>query len=242
MKKREEEKNEKRKLTLRLFIVTLVINLFGIIFKEPLIYDYLVAFMSSILVCIFYKVFTNGIDVLVSIGEKKAYSIEEVMSACLMIAICISPLGSFNIFGFNVRNILCILIVMIMGWKNGILVGATTGITIGTVLGIVGESEPILIASYALSGLIAGIFSKLGKIGVIVGFILGNVVLTYAFNGNTIPIIVFREILIASLGLLVLPKNLKINIEDLNKDYKLLPETTGRTLEDGQFTFVLRNR
>ena len=83
-------------------------------------------------------------------------------------------------------------------------------------------------------GMVAGIFNKLGKIGVIVGFILGNVLLSYVSNGNTVQIIAFQEILIAALGLLAVPKGMKINIEDLNKMPKLLPETTGRTLEENK--------
>ena len=42
------------------------------------------------------------------------------------------------------------------------LVGATSGITIGTVLGIIAGNEPVMVASYAISGLIAGVFYKLG--------------------------------------------------------------------------------
>ena len=34
-------------------------------------------------------------------------------------------------------------------------------------------------------GMLAGIFSKLGKVGVIVGFILGNGILAYLTTGNT---------------------------------------------------------
>ncbi|MCI8352583.1 MAG: hypothetical protein HFJ58_03090 [Clostridia bacterium] len=33
-------------------------------------------------------------------------------------------------------------------------------------------------------GMLAGIFSKLGKVGVIVGFILGNGILAYATAGS----------------------------------------------------------
>lgn len=79
-------------------------------------------------------------------------------------------------------------------------------------------------------GMIAGILNKLGKIGVIVGFCLGNAILTYVANGNTLPIITIREILIASLGLLVLPKNIDIDIADIVGKTKLLP-TTGGALE-----------
>ena len=35
---------------------------------------------------------------------------------------------------FSIKNILSILIVLVLGWKNGMLVGATGGITIGVVL------------------------------------------------------------------------------------------------------------
>ena len=42
-------------------------------------------------------------------------------------------------------------------------------------------------------GLIAGLLNKLGRIGVIVGFILGNVILAYVTNGNTSEIIIFQE-------------------------------------------------
>lgn len=233
--------NEKRRLGVRLFIVTFMVQVLNLVFKEVVVYDLLVALMYSISACIFYKIFASGISVIMNVGEKRAYSIEEVMSASLILALAVSSLGGFSIFGYSVKNILCILIVMVMGWKNGILVGATTGITIGTVLGVVSSANPVMVASYALSGMIAGIFNKLGKIGVIVGFILGNVLLTYVYNGGAVPVILLKEILIASLGLLAIPKNMKINIEDLNKDVKLLPETTGRVLEENKQTILKLN-
>lgn len=76
--------------------------------------------------------------------------------------------------------------------------------------------------------MVAGILNKLGKIGVIVGFCLGNAILTYIANGNTVPVITIREILIASLGLLVLPKSINIDISDVIGKTKLLPTTGGR--------------
>lgn len=83
-------------------------------------------------------------------------------------------------------------------------------------------------------GMVAGIFNRLGKIGVILGFVLGNILLSYVTNGNTTSIIAIQEILIASLGLLAVPKKLKINIEDLYKNTKLLPDTTSRNLEENK--------
>lgn len=79
-------------------------------------------------------------------------------------------------------------------------------------------------------GMVAGILNRLGKIGVIIGFCVGNAILTYVANGNTIPVITIREILIASLGLLLLPKNINIDIADIVGKTKFLP-TTGGQLE-----------
>lgn len=237
----EEESNEKRKLGFRVFLSCILVQAGGMVFKDFLMYDLLLGIIYSICAFIFYKIFVNSITVLTSIGEKKAYSIEEVMGTSLLLAIAITSLQDLTVFGFSVRNVLCILIVLIMGWKNGILVGASTGIIIGSVLGIIADGEPTLIATYAISGMISGIFSKFGKIGVILGFIIGNIILTYVGNGNIESIIMFQEILIAALGLLAVPKNIKINIQEMYPNTLLLPETIGRNLEENKDTIYKLN-
>lgn len=90
-------------------------------------------------------------------------------------------------------------------------------------------------------GLIAGALNRLGKIGVIIGFALGNAILTYVANGNTLPVITIREILIASLGLLVLPKNIDIDISDIVGKTKLLPTTGGQLAEAKETVYKLNS-
>ena len=209
-------------------------------FRSFLLYDLLLAIMVAVITFIFYKIFANSIIMLKEFRNKKAFTIEEVIGTSLLLAIAVCAVGDLSIFGFSIKNILSILIVLILGWKNGMLVGATGGITIGVVLGIISGTEPMMIAAYAISGLIAGILNKFGRIGVVVGFILGNVILTYVANGNTVPIITIQEILIACLGLLAIPKKLKINIEDLYGKTKLLPETTGRSIGEAQDNTILK--
>jgi len=63
--------------------------------------------------------------------------------------------------------------------------------------------------------------------GVIIGFCAGNAILTYVVNGNTVPIITIREILIASLGLLAIPKEVGIDITEIINNTKCLPTTAG---------------
>ena len=239
--KLQENVNEKRKIGGHLFFAVTLVQVVLSFFNTFFVFELLTSIMLGMTTYIFYKIFVNSITMIIDFGTRRAFTIEEVMGTSLLLAIAISVFGSINLFGFSIKNILSILIVLVLGWKNGMLVGATGGITIGVVLGVITGTEPIMIAAYAISGLIAGLLNRFGRIGVIVGFALGNVVLAYAANGNTVELILFQEILIASLGLLAIPKNIEINIEDLVGSTKLLPEVTERDLEENKDTVYKLN-
>ena len=232
----EFELNEKKQVGVHIAFSVFAIQMLSMAFKTFYMYDFLYSIVLTIATYVFYKVFVNALVVYKDFKVKKVFSIEEVISASMLAIIAISAIGNLNIFGFSIRNILSILVVLILGWKNGMLVGATGGLTIGLGLAIVQGENPTFIAAYAISGFIAGVLNKLGKIGVIIGFIVGNIVLSYISNGHTIEIIRFQEILIAALGLIVIPKGAGIKVSDLGDKYILLPETTSRTLEENKET------
>ena len=226
----EQERNEKIKIGKNVFIACLLIGLIKNFMSVFTLYDVLSTITLSIIALVFYKIFVNSLVVVQEFYTKRAFSIEEVIGASLLFAIAVAAFGDSSIYGFSVRNIFSILIVMILGWKNGILVGTTSGVTIGVTLGVISNNEPIMIAAYAISGMIAGILNRFGKIGVAVGFTLGNIVLAYVSNGYTVELIHFKEILIASIGLLLVPKNLQIDLEEFIGNSKFLPYTSGRAL------------
>lgn len=229
---KQEEIEKRKKLGIHVFIASLIGQVAIVLFQRPiLVYNLLECILGAIIATVFYKIFTGSLNVIRDWGSKKAFSVEEVLGTSLMIAIAVAGFKDFGIFGYSIKNILSILIVLILGWQNGILVGATSGVTIGVVLGIIGNTDPIQIAAYALSGMLAGLFNRLGKIGVIVGFFIGNILLSYVSNGNTEIIIMFQEILIASIGLLAIPKTVKIDIDDLFGKRKCLPVTIDKRLE-----------
>ena len=218
-----EDKNEKVKLSRNLFISIFIVQIAKIGFTGFTLYDVLASLSFSIVGIVFYKIFVNSLVVIESFREKRAFSIEEVLGASLLVAISVTCFGDLNIFGFSIRNILSILIVLILGWKNGVLVGTTAGVSIGVTIGVITSSNPLMVAAYAISGMFAGILNRFGKIGVIVGFCLGNVILAYVSNGYTVELIYFKEILIASIGLLAIPKSIGVDIEEFIGNKKFLP-------------------
>ena len=227
---KNEEENEKIRLGTYLFISIFLVQAVYMIFRGFYFYDLLVAITMSVSSYIFYKIFVNSLDVVGKYGIKRVFSIEEVIGASLIVAIATVSLSNLHIFSFSIRNIICIFLVLVLGWRNGILVGGISGTTIGIVLGIIGDGNTSLIAVYAISGMLAGLLNRFGKIGVIVGFVLGNILIAYCANGGLSNIIMFQEIVIASIGLLAMPKNTKINIDAIIPNTKLLPEA-GRALE-----------
>ena len=147
----EEGRNEKQKLGLYIVLSTFIVQAGKMFFTMFLIYDLLASIMSAIITYIFYKIFVNSITVVKEYGVKQAFTIEEVMGATLLLAIAIYSIRALNIFGLSISSILSIMLVLFLGWKYGILVGATAGITIGMVLGIIGNLDPLLVTSYAIS-------------------------------------------------------------------------------------------
>lgn len=231
----EEYSNEKIKLGKNLIFSLLVVQIARLIFTTFILYELLAGIMMALATYVFYKIFAGSISTIREYEDKKVFTIEEVIGSSLMLGIAFIALKNVSVFGFSIMNILSIFIVLFLGWKNGMLVGCAAGATIGLVLGIINVSEPIMIATYTIAGMIAGILNRFGKIGVIVGFILGNAILAYVSNGNTNIIIHIREILIASIGLLAVPKNINIDIEDVIPKKLYLPTSVG-VLEESKGT------
>lgn len=234
--KKQNDSSEKIKFGKNIVISILVARVVPMLFTSISLSNLILSIMLCIITYIFYKIFSNAISVIYEYGEKTVFSVEELMGASLLLAIAITAFSPIHILGYSLKNILCILIVLILGWKSGILVGTTGGVTIGIVLGIIGNENPIVVAAFAIAGMLAGVFRKLGKIGVIVGFILGNIVITYVSNGNIEPIIVFQEILIASLVLLIIPKRAELAMNEIFAETTMLADTNKRTLTGSKET------
>ena len=232
----EESRNEKIKFGRRIFFASLIVGIVKVLISGFLWYDFFYAIAMSMLTFILYKVFVNAITILVNFYEKRAFTIEELMGGAIILTIAVCCLGNLQIFGFSIRNIIAIFIVLVLGWKNGMLVGATAGITIGVTLGIIANTDPIIIAAYAMSGMVAGVLNRFGKIGVIAGFVLGDLLLTYLSNGGIENLIVFKEILIAGVGLLAVPKNVKLDIENIIGNKQFLPVANNRGLNRSKET------
>lgn len=219
-----DERNEYLKTGKRLFMACFIVTFFQNVKGIVLTYDVFMAIVAGALTYVFYKIFVNGLVVIKEIRTKRAFTLEELIGGAIIVSIASIVLNGINVFSLHLSNIVIIFFIMLLGWKNGMLVGGIAGLSIGMVISMIELQNGLQIAVFAVSGILAGVLNRFGKIGVMVGFILGNSLLIYLSNGDTIKIIYFREIFIAALGLLFVPNNIKIEIEDLVGRNKLLSD------------------
>lgn len=230
-----DERNEILKTGGKLFSACFIVSLVKSIINVFLIYDVFMGFISASLTYVFYKIFVNGLAFIKDFNVKKAFTIEELIASVVIIALASLTLNQINIFSLNLSNIIIIFMIMVLGWKNGMLVGGVSGISIGLVTSFVESTSFLQISMFAISGILSGLLNKFGKFGVVVGFILGNAILTYWVRGATTMVMYFREIFIASIGLLLVPNKIKIELEDILGKDKLLDNKGDNRLEEAEF-------
>lgn len=220
--------------TFKMLVAVAISESISLFVSKTLIYDSLLAVYSAITSAIFYLIFSEGLATIVDYDRKNVISSEDMLASSVLFTVVVSLLGEVSIWGISIRGILSVLMVMILGWKCGACIGATAGIAISIVLGLMGFGSAVTVATYGFSGLLSGIFSKYGKIGAGIGFILGNIVLAFYANGSTEVIISLKEIVVASVCLFFIPKSFTVFIDNLfdyegslsNKEVKFFEKNT----------------
>ncbi len=229
-----EERNEIIKTGGKLFCASLLVSIVKSIVGVFFIYDIFMGIISSAILYVFYKIFVNGLNFIKEFNIKTAFTVEELIAGVLIISLASVAFNRVNIFSLNLSNIIIIFMIMVLGWKNGMLIGAVAGISVGLGISFIDGTSFVQITMFAISGILSGALNKFGKVGVIIGFLLGNTILTYWVRGASTMIIYFREIFIASIGLLLVPNRVRITVEDLFGKDKLLQNSGDRRLNSAK--------
>lgn len=202
---------------------TLISEIVGLSINGLLLYDALFAVYNSIMVGIFYLMFSEGLPVLYNIDKAKIYSTESLICMGVIVSILVSSFGGVGFAGITLRGTISILSVMVLGWKLGSSIGATSGLIISLSMGLMGFGNVATVATYAFCGLLSGMLSRFGKWGAVIGFVLGNIILVFFANGSTEVLISIKEIVLASLVLFLIPKKLLVILDDLFDYNRALP-------------------
>ncbi len=191
-------------------------------FQGFLLYDVLKSLLNGLLIFALAFVFKNVLDVMGSTTKRHVLTNEEVLSIAIACALSIGGLGTWAVLGVSLRNVLCILVILIFSYRTGAGNGAAIGVIVGTVISISSNSSPLMISSYAFCGLLSGILRKMGKVGSCIGVLMGNAVLTFYTNGSTEVLIYLYEIIVAIVLFVLIPN--KVTDMVVNKFNKALAD------------------
>ena len=172
--------------------------------------------LSSIVASgIIYLVTVTGMNVILNLKNGFVYTKEESIMMMLTVAMLVSAGSPISIFGFKLVEIIAFILILLYGWENGAILGATTGLMIGLTYTCLCDVSMAFVVAVAFSGFISGLLRKFGKISVIIAFIAGNIYISYYSNGMTQINTVACEVLVASVVLFFMPKYVERKLDNL---------------------------
>lgn len=177
------------------------------------LYDWIIVGFESIIIFVVVYISHYAIPVVLQDMNRKILSTEEIICIAIITALALSGINEIYILGLSLRNILGILITILFAYNGGAGIGASVGITLGLITSMSTGSTPVIIGIFGFSGLLAGIFKNMGKVGSAFGFLMGNAILTFYINGYYEIFIQFKECIAAFALFLILPKPLIIQME-----------------------------
>lgn len=176
-----------------------------IIINDYYMYDLMITMFEGVVVFTLTYIFTHSIPT-IDTSFNRVFSSEEVICGAIMIALAVSGLDNIGIFGISIKNVIGIVIVIMFAFNKGPSIGTAVGITIGVVTSMSQINLPFVISIYGFAGLLSGLFNEIGKVGSCLGFILGNIIMSFYIDGSMQTILKNKEIAISIIIFLIVAK------------------------------------
>ena len=159
-------------------------------------------------------VFKTGISAL---GVKDSTSL--VLSVCVFL-MCMS---GFDVEGLSPARIFSCIVLMFLSFYKGSAAGSVSGVCIGAALCIDPDFR-YLFPCYALSGLVAGVFSPLGQIVTALTFGISYSIISLLEGTGSNVIISLLEVAIASSAFMIVPSKWITSFGDTLKKSGIAPD------------------
>jgi len=171
-------------------------------------YKEMVIVFEAIIAGVLTFVFMVAAD---NIKQRKAlsdFTFEDMAAALVMGVGVVMGLGEIHFMGISIASVVCrlgiLLAALLWGSGGGTMVGLMVGIIPSISSSIFAES----LGLYAISGMLGGLFRNFGRLGVIIGFMLGNLALSMFISSTRGTILGMWETGVAALIFMLLPETL----------------------------------
>ncbi len=198
-------------------LIILPISMGQVLLSDAYLYDAIIYLIEALILFISIYIFTYGVDLILNINNRSIIRAEESISISFILIFSIMGIGDASIFSVSIRSVLASMVILISAISAGAVAGSTSGVIVGVAFLINNVSSAVYMGVYSFAGLISGGFSKLNKYVCTISYILSWVIIYAYTNGINSNLTQIREILIASLIVLLLPKKLFSKVESIFK-------------------------
>lgn len=197
-------------------IVTPVIMFGGVLcaglvvsfFKGGTLYTTLVVLFEAATCVVLSYIFMYTIPLFINrqnFFSREEFTSERLSCMVILLATAVAGLGNTMVFDYSIRNMVGSVLIMTMALLGGTEFSVVMGVVIGLVVGLSDGNASLVITFYALAGVLAGVFRGLGKVGVIVGFMLGTAITVLYFGQDNELNKTMSECAISGVAFLLIP-------------------------------------
>lgn len=142
--------------------------------------------------------------------RKLNFDTADIASLTITAGIMVMAFTDITIAGVSLGRMFMVLMILCCANAGGIAGGAVAGVTAGAIQGLSVSGLTYLSGAYGLGGLMAGVFSGVGKLVAAVAFIIANGVASLQVGDASEIVIGTIEVAIATLIYMVLPRSRRI--------------------------------
>jgi stage II sporulation protein E len=168
-----------------------------VFFTEGEPYVWVAILFESVFIAILSMVMNTSLLALEKVKAGGFLTAEERTSLGLVVLGILSGIAGFSFFGIGLPSVISRWLVLWGAFWAGPGGGAAIGAAVGLAPSIQGVVTLGPVAYYALSGLLGGIFCSFRKVGVIVGFALANLLLSFFFAEDVVIVQSLKETAVA---------------------------------------------
>ncbi|MFI3325717.1 MAG: SpoIIE family protein phosphatase [Clostridia bacterium] len=135
----------------------------------------------------------------------------DLASIAISIAVVILSFNNVTIYDVSVGRILMIIAILICSGTGGIAGGSISGVAIGAIAGLSSLGLSYLSGAYGLGGLMAGVFSSVGKMYGVLAFIVAHGIASLQIGDTSTVLVGAIEVAFASIIYMFIPKSQAIS-------------------------------
>lgn len=131
----------------------------------------------------------------------------------LTIACALAAISRITVFGeISIGRFLAVVMLMACSMKGGVLTGAAVGTALGAGMDISGGGVPFYAMTYAISGMLSGVFAKHGRLLFVLSFVLADAVAAICSWSAGTGVAPLFETFCASVVFMLLPSSFLNNV------------------------------